>query len=352
TGDSPASETGVYTSINGVVDVVADLDTPIPGGQGNFEGLYIEFVPIDNGSVAFRGFSVTEWLFGIYTDMTGPLSIVADLDTPMPGEGVNFGFLGLPHYRDGKFAFGGSDDLANPTQTGLYTSENGTLTKVVDLDTPIPDGTGTFANLFEPCFDGTHIAFLGADADDTRNLYTDLTGSLTEIIAVDDVLDGKTVSSVSVGLECLEGNQIAFSVTFTDGSRGVFVATYPGPLPGDVDGDGDVDLDDYVIFDGCLAGPLARSAADSDWDGDVDLDDFTVWQTCLAGPGIPAVGGCQNGDFDADTDVDLADFAFLQLSFTGPQDPISSDCIPADVDGDNDVDLADFADFQEAFVGP
>jgi hypothetical protein len=56
---------------------------------------------------------------------------------------------------------------------------------------------------------------------------------------------------------------------------------------------------------------------DVDWDGDVDLDDYAVWQTCLAGPGIPGAGGCQNGDLDGDADVDLADFAAFQEAFTG-----------------------------------
>ncbi|NLF33282.1 MAG: hypothetical protein GX591_20650 [Planctomycetes bacterium] len=47
--------------------------------------------------------------------------------------------------------------------------------------------------------------------------------------------------------------------------------------PGDADGDGDVDLDDFVILKQNFgAAPLADGRADFDFDGDIDLDDFVI----------------------------------------------------------------------------
>jgi hypothetical protein len=47
--------------------------------------------------------------------------------------------------------------------------------------------------------------------------------------------------------------------------------------PGDADGDGDVDLDDFVILKSNFgANPLIDDRADFDDDGDVDLDDFVI----------------------------------------------------------------------------
>ncbi|MFH0982293.1 MAG: M28 family peptidase [Planctomycetota bacterium] len=67
-------------------------------------------------------------------------------------------------------------------------------------------------------------------------------------------------------------------------------------VPGDFDGDGDVDLADYAVFADCMAGPETTPA-----------------------PAPPATAqDCLNVfDFDVDSDVDLTDFAGFQEGFTG-----------------------------------
>jgi hypothetical protein len=65
--------------------------------------------------------------------------------------------------------------------------------------------------------------------------------------------------------------------------------------PHDVDGDGDVDLMDFSLFQSCFNGanrawnapPVDQRACacvDMDADGDVDLIDFSVFQNCFNGP--------------------------------------------------------------------
>ncbi|MCK4658063.1 MAG: hypothetical protein KAV82_00945 [Phycisphaerae bacterium] len=56
---------------------------------------------------------------------------------------------------------------------------------------------------------------------------------------------------------------------------------------------------------------------DCDNDGDVDLDDFVGFQVCFAGPGGGLGPGCDCFDFNADGDVDLVDFAGFQEEFNG-----------------------------------
>ncbi|CAN0523241.1 unnamed protein product, partial [Scytosiphon promiscuus] len=65
------------------VTPVADKNTMIPGGTGNFTS-FLPPVPIGGDDVAFlgRGSSDQE---GIYTSIGGTLAVVADLNTIIPG---------------------------------------------------------------------------------------------------------------------------------------------------------------------------------------------------------------------------------------------------------------------------
>ena len=68
---------------------------------------------------------------------------------------------------------------------------------------------------------------------------------------------------------------------------------------------------------GCVASDntvvIERLMGDVDGDGDVDLDDSSSFTDYLNGPG--AASGCACCDVDGDSDTDLADFADLQTEF-------------------------------------
>jgi hypothetical protein len=54
-------------------------------------------------------------------------------------------------------------------------------------------------------------------------------------------------------------------------------------------------------------------------DGDVDLNDFGAWDICMTGPGGgPYSLNCEAFDFEYDGDVDLEDFNLFQRQFVGP----------------------------------
>jgi hypothetical protein len=60
---------------------------------------------------------------------------------------------------------------------------------------------------------------------------------------------------------------------------------------------------------------VAPLPGDMDEDGDVDLDDFSIFAGCMVGPGIAYPGGCDSADLDDEGDVDLADFAEFQATY-------------------------------------
>ncbi len=55
-----------------------------------------------------------------------------------------------------------------------------------------------------------------------------------------------------------------------------------------------------------------------DGDCDVDINDFAEFTSCLTGPGAGAPEPCHPFDFDFDNDVDWSDFGAFQILFTGP----------------------------------
>jgi len=76
---------------------------------------------------------------------------------------------------------------------------------------------------------------------------------------------------------------------------GTTICNYEGALA-DVDKDGDVDQDDFAMFQVCYTGggsggvpsePSYCQCFDRDNDDDIDSDDFTVFQDCATGPYVP-----------------------------------------------------------------
>ena len=74
---------------------------------------------------------------------------------------------------------------------------------------------------------------------------------------------------------------------------------------------GGTDAGSAYVFD------LCSTPGDLDGDGNVDLDDFLRFADCLNGPGVAYAVGCGAADLEGagDGDVDLADFAVFQAAF-------------------------------------
>ena len=226
---------GVYTNVDGSLSAIADRNTAIPGGTGNFTRFSNPY--LSNGSVTFIGFGDSDGVSqaGIYTNLGGLLNAIADNNTAIPGGTGNFTNFTSLTSENGSVAFIGErrETLSKPpSQQGIYTNLGGSLKAIADLNTPIPNGRGNFTSFRSVSLNKGNIAFLGTDSS-SQGIYTNLGGSLTKVIATGDTLDGKTVSSsvpqldqgLLLGANSLSGNQIAFSVGFIDGSQGIYIAT-------------------------------------------------------------------------------------------------------------------------------
>jgi hypothetical protein len=96
---------------------------------------------------------------------------------------------------------------------------------------------------------------------------------------------------------------------------------------GDIDGDGDVDFADYQIMEtnfGLSLGPMLVNG-DCDGDGDVDFADYQVLE---ANFGLTGTAKWFNGDFDHDGDVDSLDYQALAANYGAMNGPVPPAPIP------------------------
>ncbi len=79
---------GIFAYINGTLRLIANTDTPSPGGN-TFGSTYSNRVSIDGENIAFGG-SATESGWGIFSYINGEFRVIADKRTPIPGFSTNF----------------------------------------------------------------------------------------------------------------------------------------------------------------------------------------------------------------------------------------------------------------------
>jgi len=140
------------------------------------------------------------------------------------------------------------------------------------------------------------------------DLSCDMNGDLIVNQAdVDELV--QVILGTSYGDADLDGDVDAADLAICQANQG----QTGGWCAGDFSGNGTVGPEDLAYFQ---SGPVA----DFDGDGDVDLSDFSVFQGCFNGPNRQP-SCAEDADFDDDQDVDLTDFATFQSCFNGPNRP-------------------------------
>jgi hypothetical protein len=192
-----------------------------------------------DGRFVFRTLSlISDGTSGVYAgDLEGNTTEIVKYGDPVPGHEADevFGRFGggntHPSMDNGRVAFVG---LGSQGTRGVYTSSitGGTIDIVVDTTMELPNDNGATIGFGAPSISGDNIAFLGI-AGNGRGIgaYVSMSGTIVDIIHKGDTLDGKIVDNVRGGSFGLNGNTLAFTITFEDFSRGLYLATVI-PAPG------------------------------------------------------------------------------------------------------------------------
>ncbi|CAG0963439.1 hypothetical protein GPROT1_00989 [Gammaproteobacteria bacterium] len=254
---------------------IVDPSTPRPDG-GNFIVINnIANPAIDGSRLVFLAGNTLETIsaWSANADSSGLVKL-ADLNTPVPGGVGNFTTLshvGAPLIKDGTVVISGRDSnnaLHFTIHAGLYQvpASGGTLSKIVDYNDPIPGSTGNFqgwgdTNSGQRSFsvNGGRVAFKGVDFNSSGGIFLanlDGTGSITPL-AVDfggfrcPIDTGPILGMNGFVYPSLSGNRVSFwgndvfdpvqgsNKIFTAPDTGAFACGFVGSsiysLPGDPD---------------------------------------------------------------------------------------------------------------------
>jgi hypothetical protein len=173
----------------------------------------------------------------------GSLSMLADTSTPIPN-GVNnatFGYFQSVSMENSNIAFVGgavsvatSDGTGTPDQQGVYKDIGSGWQRVADLQTLVPGTTERFSFFGTVAIDPGYVVF-DAYSNGVYGLYTDFAGGLHKIVEAGDVIRGKTLTDFywsQFGFSAGTSAQVVFAADYSDGSKGISVATLTnGPCP-------------------------------------------------------------------------------------------------------------------------
>ena len=225
--DVNIGQEGIYTNATGSLTTVITSGGALPGIAGYTTTGFDSELSFSGNNIAIQanindGTNFEQAI--LLATITGAITVIADtVNTISPTSGALFDDLDEFSIDGANIAFGGGSGASE----GIYTNIGGPLTIVADTNTAAPGQGGelfTFFNEDEVSIGGDQIVF-DADTINGGGIFYWKNGLLGSIITDGQILDGKTVTDVDVLTDsAIDGNQAVFTAFFDDGSSGIFVA--------------------------------------------------------------------------------------------------------------------------------
>lgn len=192
----------------------------------------------DGSDVAFtaRTYANDSNPVGVYLRLKGQMQKVADFQTAIPGGNGNFtGFGSALGLEKGRVLFDGTG--AN-NQHGLFDLEKGTLRAIAQIGGAVPGTTLTYSDFGDVLsMDGDVVMFTATLSDGAHAILVEDRGTLSILVSSSQPLDGQRVRNFEIGPDGLSGRSAAFKANFADGTAALYRADLPriaNPMSGGV----------------------------------------------------------------------------------------------------------------------
>ncbi len=227
-GFGSSSQRGIYyKDVNSLGDpsLIVEKNNAMPG-EGIGGDTYQSFSTVSHRGTtavfAASGNARTGVFFKRFDTLFFQTGTIADNDTTIPGQATNFTAFRDPAYNGSNSAFLGFGSGV----AGIYTNQGaGALRTVADTGTAIPQASGNFTSFGQGSlsYDGDDFVFEGTGAN-VSGVYIEKNGVLEKVVATGDVIDGRTINSVSLGRDGLSSGNLAVRLTFSDGASTFYTA--------------------------------------------------------------------------------------------------------------------------------
>lgn len=155
---------------------------------------------------------------GLYFEFTK----IVDTETAVPGGAGTFDAVGQVSLRNGRFAFRASAS----TGPGIYVgtaSDPSTIGVAYDTDTQIPGGSGTFTQFHTPSSSWGRLAFRGEGSGGQDGIYTDASGALEVAADRGTSIPGGHGTFERFSNPWMYGGALVFRATGPDGQDGIYM---------------------------------------------------------------------------------------------------------------------------------
>lgn len=251
-GDPENIEGGIFNLEGGVISPVVRFGDLAPNGDPFGRQMAVTGVDRQSDRIGFSSWTASGG-YGIFVSNNGTLTKIVDQTTTIPGTTNVFEEVDDSGAIDGgwvTFLGLGSNGL------GLYLHDGNQIQTIADTSTALSNGN-TIESIGLYTLNNGMIAFT-AYSNTTSELLLWRDGALHSVVKSGDLIDGQVVWYVGyIHVRGFTGNYLAANIGFTNGTEAIYRIEIDtcGPA-GDLDCDGDVDLADYALFAQNFTGPM------------------------------------------------------------------------------------------------